>query len=200
MRNHLHACHPTLRAHARALVPAIALVLSLGACLVSVAPVITEADATFDARLLGSWEEVGGRDRATVVRGESNGYVIEYSDDGGVARYEARLGALAGRLVLDVWPAPRTGELPKRYADVLLPVHLALAVTLSGEEVRLSLLDPDGVARSLSKTRSPVTHSRVGGHTTLHGTTTEVRTALADHLARGGALESPGVFRRTKGE
>lgn len=200
MRTHLRNCHPTLRAYARALVAVLALVLSLGACLVSVAPVIPDADAAFDARLLGSWEEIGGGDRATVARGESSGYVIEYSDDGGVARYAARLGTLAGRLVLDVWPEPRDGELPKQYVDMLLPVHLALAVTIAGDEVRLSLLEADDVARSLSKARSPVAHSRVGGHTALHGTTAEVRTALADHLARGGAIESPSVFRRMKSE
>lgn len=34
----------------------------------------------------------------------------------------------------------------------------------------------------------------------LPGTTAEVRTALADHLGRGGALESPGVFGRMTSE
>lgn len=200
MRTHRLNCHPTPRAYARALAPAVALLLSLGACLVSVAPVIPDADATFDARLLGSWEEVDGGARATLTRGGSNDYVIEYSEDGAVARYEARLGTLAGRLVLDVWAEPRDGEIPKQYADMLLPVHLAFVITIAGDQVRLSMIDADDVARSLSEARSPVAHSRVSGRTALLGTTAEVRTALADHLARGGAIESPGVFRRLKGE
>ena len=175
---------------------ALSLTLALGACLITADPVITEADATFDGRLLGTWEEVGGSDRATVTRGTGDRYVIEYADKQGVARYEARLGTLGGRLVLDLWPEPRRGEIPKQYTDMLLPVHLALALTITQDEVRFSLLAADAMVKSLGDGASPIAHSRAGHRTVLHGTTAELRTAFAAHLARGDALESPAAFRR----
>ena len=188
--------HPSMRRAIRASAAALGLVLSLGACLITADPVIAEADATFDARLLGSWEEVGGPDRATIVRGTSNGYVIEYTDKEGLARFEARLGTLGGRQVLDVWPEPRRGELPPQYTDMLLPGPLALVLTIAGDEVRFSLVDADVLVKSLGEGAARMTHSRIGHRTVLHGTTAELRTILAAHLARGDALDSPAVFRR----
>ena len=188
--------HPLLRRAIRSSAASFAVVISLGACLITADPVIAETDATFDARLLGTWEEVGGTDRATIVRGASNGYVIEYTDKEGLARFEARLGTLGGRQVLDVWPEPRRGEIPTQYTDLLLPAHLALVLTIAQDEVHFSLVDAGVLVKSLGEGPASMTHSRIGHRTVLHGTTAELRTALAAHLARGDALDSPAVFRR----
>src|SRR5829696_2336722 len=73
----------------------LGLAIALGGCVYSVESVITESSVTFDPRLLGAWEEVGGSDRAVVSRSASNSYAIEYAS-GDTARYEARLGRLGG--------------------------------------------------------------------------------------------------------
>ena len=104
---------------------ALGLAVVLSGCVLSVDPVISESGATFDPRLLGMWEEVSGSDRAVVSRAAENTYAIEYTSDGKVGRFEARLGRLGDRLVLDVWPAPRDKDLPQPYAGLLVAGHLA---------------------------------------------------------------------------
>jgi len=69
-------------------------------CVLSMDAVITESESMFDARLLGAWEEVGGSDRAVVSTAGDGTYAIEYTTDGSVGRFEARLGRLGDRLVL----------------------------------------------------------------------------------------------------
>src|SRR6185295_20095583 len=77
-------------------------------CVVSVQPVVSAAASTFDTRLLGTWGEADGKDRVVITRGDSNAYDIEYTDsDGKVGTFEARLGKLGTRTVLDMQPAPR---------------------------------------------------------------------------------------------
>ena len=96
----------------------LALAIVLGGCVYSVESVITESRTTFDVRLLGNWQEVGSSEHAVVTRSARNGYTIEYGSDDSASRYDARLGRLGNRLILDVSvPAEdssptSTGKLP----------------------------------------------------------------------------------------
>jgi hypothetical protein len=114
----------------------LALAIFMSGCVLSVEPVISESVATFDPRLLGSWEENSGSDRAVVSRAAENEYAIEYTSDGKVSRFQARLGRLGGRTVLDVWPAPRDSDLPQPYADLMVVGHLLLALDVGTDEIR----------------------------------------------------------------
>ena len=69
-------------------------VVLLSGCVLSVESVIPESAAILDDRLLGTWGEVSGSDRAVVSRGAENSYAIEYTADGKVSRFAARLGRL----------------------------------------------------------------------------------------------------------
>ena len=73
-------------------------VVVLTGCVLSIDPIVPETEATFDPRLLGAWEEVSGSDRAVVSRAAQNTYAIEYTSDGKVGRFEARLGRLGERM------------------------------------------------------------------------------------------------------
>src|SRR5262249_52392812 len=113
----------------------VAIVLS--GCVLSIDPVVSETGATFDAGLLGTWEEVSGSDRARVSRSAENTYVIEYTSEGKVGRFEARLGWLGKRLMLDLWPAPREEDLLQPYAGLLVAGHLLLALDVGPDEIRV---------------------------------------------------------------
>ena len=183
----------------------LGLAIVLSGCVYSVEPVITESGATFDARLLGAWEEVGGSDRAVVTRSGRNGYAIEYVS-GDTARYEARLGGLGDRLILNVSVPPEEGEgSPTPSGGPPVAWHLAFALDIGGDEIRVALIDGDSLAAAIRAGRV-----RLDAHTrsakcpqncapsalVLHSATADLRAALGPYLASPGALEAPSAFRR----
>src|SRR5262249_2826088 len=120
----------------------LALSIVLTGCVLSIDPVVSESNATFDQRLLGNWEEVSGSDRALVSRADGNTYSIEWRGDGNVARLMARLGRLGGRPILDVWPAPREADVKAPYADLLVAGHLILSLDIGGGEIPAATPQP----------------------------------------------------------
>ncbi|MGA2263860.1 MAG: DUF4185 domain-containing protein [Acidobacteriota bacterium] len=177
----------------------LGLAIVLNSCVLSIAPVISESDATFDPRLLGTWEEVSGSDRAVVSRAAGNTYTIEYGDDGKAGRFEARLGRLGEHLVLDVWPTPRDSDLPKPYAGLLLAGHMFFALNVDPDEIHVAALEPDSLLAALGAGQVKLAHGRSGDQLILHGTTEQLRSALGPYLARSGALAKPDVWRRARG-
>lgn len=174
---------------------ALGFAIVLSSCVLSIDPVIPESGATFDPRLLGTWEE--GSVRAVVSRAAENSYAIEYTSDGKVGRFEARLGRLGDRLVLDVWPAPRDSDLPEPYAGLLVAGHLLLALDVGPDEIRVAILEPDSLSVALRA--GQIRLARSEDQLILLGTTEELRSALGPYLARSGALAEPDVWRRVRG-
>ena len=180
----------------------LGLTIALGGCVYSVESVITESGATFDPRLLGAWEEVNGSDRAVVTRSARNGYTIEYASRDTV-RYEASLGRLGDRLILDVSVPPEKGPSD----DPPVASHLAFALDVGEDEIRVALIDGDSLAAAIRAGRV-----RLDAHTRstkcpqmcapsdliLDSTTEDLRAALGPYLASAGALEPPSVFRHAQ--
>jgi hypothetical protein len=175
---------------------ALGFAIVLSGCVVSIDPVVPESGATFDARLLGRWEEVSGSDLAVVSRAGDKAYRIEYTSDGKPGRFDARLGRLGDRMVLDVWPAPRDGELPRPYSGAFVAAHLLLALDVGQNEVRMATIEPDSLLASLRDGRLRLVHSRSNDQLLLHGTTEEIRAALGPYLVRAATLTAPTVWRR----
>lgn len=182
----------TLRTPAAALVLAVA----LGGCVVSSQPVIAPAEATFDERLLGTWQEVDGPDRAVVTRGDSGTYRILFVNARDTARLAGRLGQLGGRAAMDVWPVPRERELPSAYDSLLLPAHVLVMLDIGAEEVTYAILDPDTLLRALRNAPSRPRHEVASGRVVLHGTTPELHALLGPQVGRPGALSQGERMRR----
>ncbi len=177
----------------------LALSIVLSGCALSIDAVVSESDALFDPRLLGSWEEVTGSDRATISRAAGNTYAIEYTDgEGKVGRFEARLGWLGERLVLDVWPAPPETDLPAPYAELLVAGHVLLALEVGADEIRVAILEPDSLLAALRAGAVMLAHVRSGDRLILRGTTEELRSALGTYIGRPGSLSEPDVWRRAE--
>jgi hypothetical protein len=176
----------------------LGLVIILSGCTLSFEPVISESDATFDPRLLGMWEEVSGSDRAMVSRAAENIYAIEYTCDGKVGRFEARLGRLGDRLVLDVWPAPRDLDLPEPYAGLLVAGHLFLFIDVGPDEIRMATLEPDSLLVALQSGQVGLVYERSKERLILHGTTDQLHGVLAGYIGRSGVLSAPDSWRRTR--
>jgi len=182
----------------------LGLAMALGGCVYSVESVITESSATFDARLLGDWKEMGGSEHAVVTRSARNGYTIEYGSDDSVSRYEARLGRLGDRLILDVSVPPEDSS-PTLSGKLPIAWHVVYAVDVSEDEIRVAPIDGDSLATALRAGRVPLAaHARSAfcpakcapTDLILDGTTEELRDALGSYLASPGAPEPPIVYRR----
>lgn len=178
-------------------IPMLALATALAGCVVSSAPVVDEANATFEPGLLGSWEEVDGGDRAVLSRGDGASYVIEITTDGATGRFIGRLGELGGHRVLDVAPAPPEGVLPEPYATLLVRGHILYAIELEGDdELRIAFLEPDVLGASLADGRVELAHDTTSDQLVLHGTTRELRDALGAYLREPGAFSEADTWRR----
>jgi hypothetical protein len=177
---------------------ALGLVLFAAGCVLSVAPVVPESEAIFDERLVGAWEESGGSDSAVITRAAAPAtYAIRYTSGGKTGTFEARLGRLGERLVLDAWPAPSESDLPEPYRGVLIGGHMVLSLEIAADDVRMSIIEPDALENALRTGDPPLPYSSADGQLVLLADTPRLRAELGRYLTRPGALDKPVVFRRT---
>ena len=123
----------------------LALFIGLPGCVLSLDPVILESNSTYDSRLLGRWEQASSSDRVVVSDGEDNSYVIEYTSDKQVGKFQARLGVLEDRQVLDIWPAPGEEVQEQPEAGLRVSGHLLLAIEIDQDEISVAAFEPDPV-------------------------------------------------------
>jgi hypothetical protein len=190
----------------RAVTGVLSLAFIFSGCVLSVEPVVSEADAIFDGRLLGTWESED--ERAVVSRAGGNSYAIEWWDEqqvnyGSAGRFGAHLGRLGDRLVLDVWPEPAEDEVPSVYEDVLIPGHLLFSIELDSDVIRVATVS-DSLETALQSGEVRLSHNRIGPsvfgdgrHLVLFGTTEELQSSLAAFINLPDAFEEPTVFRKT---
>jgi hypothetical protein len=176
--------------------PGLAFLVLLTGCALSVNPVITESNAIVDDRLIGNWKEISGSDQASIKRGPANSYEIEYTSDGKTGRFRGRMGSLGGRLILDVWPEPRIGDLSDPYSDLLITGHLQLFLEITDNEIAVATLDPDSLLSALQsgQVRLPYKHSKEvidnkeNEELILTGTTEDLLKNLGPYIKRPSAL------------
>lgn len=174
-----------------------ALALALAGCVVALDAIVPESDAMFDPRLVGTWEEVSGSDLAVISGASDHAYAIEHTSEGEISRFQARLGSLGGRLVLDVWATPDDGEVPQLYADIMVAGHTLFVLDIGSDEVSAAALDLDSLLNHL-RSEQPFPHRQLDEQLVLHGTTDQLRAALGTHLASPGILAEPSVWRRVR--
>lgn len=175
---------------------ALGLAVALSGCALSIQPVVPESGSIFEPRLLGTWEEVGGSDRAVVSRTSENTFAIEYTSEGKASRFEARLGRLGTHLVLDVWPAASDGDRPPHDDGLLIPGHLLVAVDVGQDQLRTAIFERDSLLEALRAGQVRLAHEDIQDRLILHGTTDQLRAALAQYLERPGVLSKPNAWRR----
>jgi len=181
--------------------PKLSAVLGLGlvvaGCVLTVDPVIPESEATFDPRLVGTWEEQCGSDSAVITQAAKGGYAIRYTSDRKTTAFEARLGRLGDRLILDASATPDKGELPELYSGVLIAGHAIFSVDVTPDDIRTSPLDPDAMLTALRAGDLRLPYSKVGERLVLQADTTQLRAALAAYMARPGVFLESSTWRRT---
>ena len=169
--------------------------LLLTGCVVSIDAVVPATGAAYDARLVGHWAEVDGKDAAVVTR-DSNGYAITYTDgDGKVGHYEAHLGHLGKQLVLDVAPASRKSDAEIQEGAMLIRGHALFVMTIAADSLRFAMLKPDSLRAALERGTVRLSYRTDHDQLILMDATTALRSALTAYLLRPGILDDPSTFR-----
>jgi hypothetical protein len=185
----------TVRAR-RGVCGALWLAVMMSGCVLSIDPVIPESGALLDERLIGNWEQASGGDLAVVSRGTGGTYLIEYTSDGRVSWFEARLGRLGKRLVLDVWPAPPDSLQHQHDASLMVPGHVLFSLDIGSDLVQIAPLEGDSLLEALRSGRVRLVHRESRDRLILQGTTAQLRAALTPYLERPGAFDEPETWRR----
>ncbi len=212
----LARCVGAARARVLPLVP----VFFLAACgsVISSAPIVTDADAESEPRLVGHWAGEDG-DEIFITRGEGAVYRIEYTPfhstgpgadagrrKGETGTFEGRVGRLGGHLVVDVEPVI---DLPEPYYGTLIPGHLLFVLEFeSPDRLRLDMLNADALLARLeagqldlpyTARRNPDVEGEDGAaleQLVLHGGTAELRAALDGYLREADVFGEPAVLKR----
>jgi len=180
---------------------ALACALAVTSCVLSVDDVVPPSDSVYDPALIGvwegTWEGESAPARAVVSDADGRSYVIDYTEASGerTGSFQARLGRLGGRLVLEVWPAGDPGETPVQ-DDLAVPGHMVFVVDSVAAGIRLSAFDQDSVQRALERGTLRLPSRTLEGRTILLGETDTLRAALGPLVARGALLAEAGTWRR----
>ena len=178
------------------LISVLGLVVVATGCVLSVDPVIPESGAAFDPRLIGAWQETPGSDFAVITPKGPGGYAIQYTTAGRTGAFEARLGRLGDRLVLDVWPTPGEKDLPEPYGSVVIAGHALFSLDVTTDEIRLSPLDPDAMLKALRAGDLRLDYSSSADRLVLLSATSPLRAEMTKYLARPGAFGESSTWRR----
>ena len=176
----------------------LAALIGLSGCVLSIDPVISESNSTYDSRLLGKWEEASSSDRAVISKGKDNTYLIEYTNVKQAGRFQARLGMLGGRQVLDIWPALSEEDQEQPEAGLLVAGHVIFAIEIDQDEITVAAFEPDPLLASIRAGDVKVPYRQHENQLILTGTTEELRSTLGSYLSRSEVLSEPSVWRREK--
>jgi hypothetical protein len=172
--------------------------MSLTGCGIgSVVPLVTDAGAEQDARLVGSWRDSSGKESVVISDAGSRRYSLVYTgEDGKVGRFEARLGHMGALRILDVVPETPKFDASDVYLSLLLPLHAPLVIDSVGAEIRYRMFEPDSMKNYLTRQPGLVAHQLVDDYVVFTGSAAATTAFLASIARRPGALTEQGVFRR----
>src|SRR5262245_2144789 len=121
----------------------VAAALAIAGCIQSLQPLYTDKTTTFDAALIGVWQQENGESTWTFTQRETNIYGLTYSDkQGKPGAFEARLVKLGNKYFLDLFPNELQKVENAYYKFHLLRVHTFLKVSLDGSTLELVGMDP----------------------------------------------------------
>ena len=189
----------------------VALAASLSGCVPSLHPLVTDKDAVFLPSLVGTWIGEDGSDTWKFEKGEGKAYVLTQTSNGVSAHFEARLTKIGGVIFLDTFskePPDTEGKpAPADQSDEgnlflylhYVPAHLISRVGMSGDALRISMMDLDWFKQAIAARKIKIAHEDVEGGIMLTASTPELR-KLALKLAAGKAAFNEGslLYRTTK--
>lgn len=167
----------------------------------SVNPYYTAQDVTFDAGLLGSWQEQGqsgGSDIWTFAKSGEQAYQLTIQDaPGQTGQFAAHLFALKGQRFLDLIPT-KCNFAKNQSALVgfaMFPGHVLVHVLQTKPELKLALYDPDWLKQYLQEHPEALAHHVESDTLLLTANTPDLQHFVLAHLDK--LFGKPGVLVHT---
>jgi hypothetical protein len=163
----------------------------------SVNPVVPDADAISDNRIIGTWQDERRKETATISVQADKKYRVVYTDeDGKVGRFIGMLGNVGAFQVLDLQPEEPVPAASDAQRSLLLRAHGVVVIASTGNVLKSRLLLKDSLVAHLNRPPTHTAHLTIANSVLLTASSTEVRRWLADILSRPGVLDEAGVWRR----
>lgn len=163
----------------------------------SIAPVIADSEARYDAKLVGTWADSSNKESFVVSEASPNRYAILYTDsDGKIGRFQGVLGQVGSLRVLDVEPEDLPKDMSDTYKSLLLPLHGAVFIDAVDPELRFRILQADSLKRYLEQRPRTISHMMRDEAVVFTAPTKDLQRFLVDYVRRPGALQAPTVMTR----
>ena len=184
------------------LLPLLAIVAFLAACVPSVNPFYTDKDVVTDARLAGTWVEDEDKDSSASWKFETatnNSYAVALTEDKGkTGKFEGHLFKLSAEFFLDLTPTEceyATNQ-AGTVGTAMIPGHLLLRVKFTEKNLSLAFCDPDWVKTFLEKNPTAIAHRKVDGSIILTAETAVLQKFVLKHLGEGELFGKAGDYKR----
>jgi hypothetical protein len=123
--------------------------LALSGCVASVQPLYTETktEVVFDTALVGTW--LGDNETIEVAKADDNSYDVTYTGKGKPGKFRVYLIQLGKYRFIDVYPDEPKLDANDTYKAHLLGVHTISKISLEGNALTISPMDPDWLKGAL---------------------------------------------------
>ncbi|MBA4311983.1 MAG: hypothetical protein C0417_05075 [Chlorobiaceae bacterium] len=194
----------------KSLVIASIVLFAISGCVRSLYPLFTEDDIVFNPALIGTWIETNSKNMWTFEKkGESEytlyHYEAEYDIGGGkkvvgdTASFIAQTGILGQYNFLDIFPGkPETKIKNSFYNFHLFPLHTISKIWLTGDTLRLSMLDNDWLQRMVDNNAFKISHARINDQIVLTASTEELQQFVLKHAENARAFPNPVILHKAK--
>lgn len=178
------------------LIIAFSIVVILAGCVPSIFPLYTEKDLVSDPSLVGTWLDKDEEETWTFAQGDDQSYDMSISGEDSTVMLRAHILELDGHRFIDLYPNPPAWD-DSPYRDLMLPLHWFGSISIVGDTLTISLIDPDDLvtmAKSGVKIPSSVD---VDNLRVLTASTDEMQQFIIDNLDKG-VFTVPGRMFRQK--
>lgn len=163
----------------------------------SIAPLVSEADTQYDAKLVGTWQDSSTNEIVVITEASPNRYAFVFTDsDGKVGHFQGVLGRWGTLCVVDVEPEDLPSNMNDEYKSLLLPLHGAVFIDAIEPQLRFRTLQVDSLRHYLQRQPRAVAHVMRDEAVILTAPTAELRRFLMSYVPRKGALGGPNVMVR----
>ena len=168
----------------------------LTGCVPSIYPLYTDKDVVFDAGLVGAWLNTDEEETWTFARGEDQSYEMTISGEDSTVVFRAHLVELDGHRFIDVYPDPPYWD-DSPYSDLMLPLHWFGSISIDGDTLVVSLMDPDDLTKMADSGIKIPAYIDVDYLRVLTASTEELQQFVVDNLDKG-IFSVPGRMVRQK--
>jgi hypothetical protein len=179
------------------LMPILAASLFTTACgdLLSVAPLATDSNTTFDPALIGTWSDLDGSNSVliSVREGDKHNYDILWIDTKNNDKYRvgARLVQIGGQKILDVTPVSTdTGPFN-------IPGHAFVYISNLENGLKIQFLDSKWIQEKVKQSKA-LTSYQLEDHPIITGTSAQLQDFFLQNGLNEQARSEPISLRRLK--